>query len=191
MAMRDKDVRQAVKQHLNTLHKGDCGTRVVEEMCVWSGTVRIDIAVINGELAGFELKSNRDTLDRLPLQADVYSRVFDRVTLVVGQKHVKKSLPLIPDWWSVFVASDTYGGISLITEREGNLNPAPQAVLIAEFLKKEEAVALLAEHGLDRGWRSKPIRLLHQRLAENLPLEMLKSGVRKTLKSRENWLRQG
>src|SRR5687768_13175586 len=118
-AMRDRDVRQAIRQHLHALHDGDYETRIVEEMSVWSGTVRIDIAVINGELAGFELKSDQDTLDRLPLQADVYSRVFDRVTLVVGKKHVKKALSLIPAWWSVFVASGEQGHISITTERDG------------------------------------------------------------------------
>jgi hypothetical protein len=39
----------------------DLDTRVVEEMGIWAGSVRVDIAVINGEFHGFELKSDRDT----------------------------------------------------------------------------------------------------------------------------------
>jgi len=103
--MRDRDVREAVRAYLYDAHKADRETLIVEEMGVWSGTVRIDIAVINGELSGFELKSDRDKLDRLPLQAKVYSKVFDRVTLVVGARHVRKALPLIPEWWSVLIAN--------------------------------------------------------------------------------------
>ena len=80
MTMRDSDVRKAVLATLDQKHAGDHNTRIVEEMGVWAGSVRIDIAVINGELCGFELKSDRDTLARLPTQADIYSRVFDRIS---------------------------------------------------------------------------------------------------------------
>src|SRR4051812_15627734 len=90
-AMRDSDVRKALKERLHTQHVDDPHTVILEEMGVWSGSVRIDVAVINGELNGYELKSDRDTLERLPLQADIYSRVFDRLELVVGQRHATKA----------------------------------------------------------------------------------------------------
>lgn len=190
--MKDRDVRDAIKAHLNALHSRDSNTRIVEEMNVWSGTVRIDLAVINGELSGFELKSDRDTLKRLPLQAEIYSRVFDRVTLVVGHKHASKSIPLIPPWWGVTVARSSGDGdtVSLSHERPASINPAPDAHLIAEFLWKDEAIAVLSKYCLDKGWRAKRIRLLHERLAENLPLEALKDEVREVLKARTNWLGQ-
>jgi hypothetical protein len=66
--MRDSDVRRAVKSWLAAEYAFDDDTRIVEEMGVWSGSVRIDIAIINGSLSGYELKSDRDTLDRLPHQ---------------------------------------------------------------------------------------------------------------------------
>ncbi len=65
---------------LDAQHAGDDHTRIVEEMGVWSRFVRIDIAVINGKLHGFDLMSARDTLDRLPKQAAFYNQVSDRVT---------------------------------------------------------------------------------------------------------------
>ena len=103
--MRDRDVRAAVRQDLDARHGGDTETRIVEEMGIWSGTVRIDIAVINGELWGYELKSERDTLERLPAQAKLYSRVFDRVTLVVGTRHVGAAEDAVPPWWGLTIAS--------------------------------------------------------------------------------------
>ena len=51
--MRDADIRKAVRTMLDAQHVGDDDTRIVEEMGVWSGSVRVDIAVINGELHGF------------------------------------------------------------------------------------------------------------------------------------------
>jgi hypothetical protein len=74
--MRDSDVRKAVKTWLELKYANDASTRIVEEMGVWNGSVRVDIAVINGELHGLELKSAKDTLERLQNQADTFTIRF-------------------------------------------------------------------------------------------------------------------
>src|SRR5579864_2664888 len=102
--MRDSDVRTAVRAWLNAKYAADPNTRIVEEMGIWSGSVRIDIAVINGELHGFELKSERDTLARLEGQAELYSQVFDRMTLVTAERHLNKAQSKIPPWWGITTA---------------------------------------------------------------------------------------
>ena len=186
--MRDADVRAAVKQYLAAEHAGDSSTRIVEEMGVWAGTVRIDIAVINGELSGFELKSDRDTLERLPTQADIYSRVFDRVTLVAGSRHAEKASAVVPQWWGLFTATASNVGVVLQQIRPSLLNPSQEPYLVAELLRKDEAVQVLERVGLAQGWRSKRVRLIHERLASELPLSALKDHVRAALKARPDWL---
>src|SRR5690606_35379272 len=152
--MRDIDVRVAVRQHLADLHKNDDDTLIIEEMGVWSSTVRIDLAVVNGELSGFELKSDRDTLVRLPTQADVYSRVFDQVTLVVGRRHSAKAASMVPNWWTIMEADQSGDDkVSLATVRCGSRNPSPDAYLVAALLWKEEALAILDRYGLAKGWK--------------------------------------
>lgn len=188
--MRDRDVRIAVKAYLERIHEDDPDTIIVEEMGVWSGSARVDIAVINGEICGFELKSDRDTLDRLSVQADIYNRVFDEMTLVVGQRHAEKAIQMVPEWWSIFAASQTQDKLSLTELRVGHRNPTQDAALIAELLWKGEALNLLSFYNLDRGWRTKRIKFLHQRLADELTLDELKAGVRKALKARKGWLGQ-
>lgn len=94
--MRDFDVRGAVRTWLRALYADD--SRIVEEMGVWSGSVRIELAVINGELHGFELKSERDTLARLHDQAELYNQVFDRMTLVAANRHYNNAVSKIPNW---------------------------------------------------------------------------------------------
>jgi hypothetical protein len=188
--MRDSQVRSALKRRLDDAHAGDAQTRIVEEMPVWSGTARIDVAVINGLLCGYEIKSDRDTLERLPLQIKVYGKIFDHVTLVVGAKHAKKSLEMIPAWWGVIVARQEDNEVRLFDERIESQNLEQEPALFAELVGKSEALSLLASHGLDRGWRSRPIRDIHQRLADNLPFELLKEGVRETIKKRRGWLRE-
>lgn len=186
--MRDSDVRKAVRDWLGAIHAHDENTRIVEEMGVWSGSVRIDIAVINGELNGFELKSDRDTLERLPTQADLYGRVFDHLHLVVGQRHVEKAKTMIPDWWGIIVATQTNGRMELSCVQQAQPNPKPEPYLIAQLLWREEAINLLQLFQLAKGWRSKRTRLIHQRLADEIPFELLKQHVRTALKHRPNWL---
>jgi hypothetical protein len=187
--MRDSDVRAAIKDWLGAKYGADPDTRIVEEMGIWSGSVRVDIAVINGSLNGYEIKSDRDTLSRLPFQQDLYSRVFDTVELIVGRRHVEKATTLIPDWWGVTLATDDTGLIDLTPVRLAQTNPAIDAFLVAQLLWKEEAIAILNTHGLARGWKSKRAKLVHQHLAASMPLEQLRSHVRTALKNRAGWLK--
>ena len=183
-------MRNAVWQELFFKYGTDKNTKLVQEMGVWSGTVRIDIAVINGELSGFELKSDKDTLDRLPFQAELYSKVFDKINLVVGSKHVLKAQTLIPSWWGIIVAIQEKSGVSLENARTSKENPAPDPYLLAQLLWKDEALNVLESFNLAKGWRGKKIKLIHQRLATEVPFIDLKFHVRETLKKRNGWLRQ-
>ena len=189
--MRDRDVRAALRAKLATDYAHDPNTKIVEEMGVWSGSVRIDLAVINGELIGYELKSDRDTLERLPLQAQLYSRVFDRLTLVVGTRHARRAANMLPEWWGIRIAEWTEGGIiALHEERPAQSNPAPDPYLVAQLLWKTEALAVLEDYDLAKGWRSKTVRAIHQRLAMALDFSVLSAEVRKILKLRDSWLKQ-
>lgn len=188
--MRDKDVRCAIRAQLEREHGGDVGTRIVEEMGIWSGSVRIDVAVINGELCGYELKSDRDTLDRLPTQAEFYSKVFDRVSLVVGAKHYWKARALVPKWWGIIIANEGDGAVQLSERRAPKQNPSQDALLLARLLWKDEALAVLETRGIVRGFRSKPAHVIHEKLAHDLPLAELSYCVREALKARTDWLRQ-
>lgn len=180
-----------MRSMLDSRHAGDCDTRIVEEMGVWSGSVRIDIAVINGSLSGFELKSDRDTLDRLPLQRDLYGRVFDTIELVVGRRHVEKATALIPEWWGIALADESDREVFLQQVRPAQINPAIDPFLVAQLLWKDEAISVLDGLGLARGWKSKRAKLVHQHLAASIPLDELRAHVRTALKKRTDWLKAG
>jgi hypothetical protein len=186
--MRDADVRAAVRQMLTEQHAGDDDTKIVEEMGIWSGSVRIDVAVINGRLTGYELKSDRDTLDRLPAQAELYSRVFDEVCLVVGARHAGKARRIVPRWWGVMVATVRKGEVRLQLVREGKPNPAPDPLLVARLLWRSEALAILEARGMAKGWRSKSAPQVHAHLASVLSQAELSDAVRAALKARQGWL---
>lgn len=182
--VRDIDVRMAVRAKLAQQHAGDDSTRIVEEMGIWSGAVRVDVAVINGELCGYELKSDSDTLKRLPTQAEMYGKVFDRVTLVVGERLHKRALATIPEWWGCQVVA-LKDGVAILTDiREANKNPKIDPDILVQLLLKTEAIEILETVGLDKGWRSKKASDICARLIREIHAEDLASYVRTALKRR-------
>lgn len=94
--MHDADLRQALHRRLARQHRDDPhDTRILDEFGI-CGQVRVDVAVVNGALTGYELKSARDTLKRLPRQADYYSRVLDYAHIVVADTHAAHALQMVP-----------------------------------------------------------------------------------------------
>lgn len=187
--MRDIDVRTAVRSRLGRQHAGDPTTKIVEEMGIWGGSVRIDVAVINGELCGYELKSARDTLARLPAQAALYSEVFDRVTLVTADNHLEEALDTVPHWWGIIIAAPTKRpALELRSRRIAKRNPAIDRLQVARLLWRSEAIEILSRGPDARGVKSASAEKLAVMLSERLPLEDLRFEVRTKLKARSGWL---
>ncbi|HHQ4569593.1 TPA: sce7726 family protein [Aeromonas veronii] len=186
--MRDIDVRRAVHKKILMEHHKDPDTLVIDEFSLNQGLCRVDIAVLNGRLHGYELKSASDTLERLPTQIQHYSAVMDRVTLVVADNHADKALPLLPSWWGVKLATlGLRGAVHLKTLRKERQNPGQDKLALATLLWKEEVINILQEHGFERGLKNKPRRVLWQLLATELDMSQLRDVVRTTLKARSGW----
>ncbi|HHY50739.1 MAG TPA: sce7726 family protein [Alphaproteobacteria bacterium] len=185
--MRDEDVRESVWRWLEEAHQGNPNTLMLDELGILNGATRIDIAVINGQIEGYELKSDRDTLERLPAQRDLYNKVLDRISLVVAENHCAAAKEIIPDWWGLAVASNAQGGVTVTRERLPEMNPKLDASALASLLWRDEALAILVRYGAARGVRSKPREAMYERLAVALDLDMLRAEVRTALKVRAGW----
>jgi hypothetical protein len=186
--VRDRDVRQALHHKMLMDHHGDSNTLVLDELGLRHGVCRVDIAVVNSYLHGYEIKSDADTLERLPSQISVYSAVLDRVTLVVGKTHIAKAEVAIPDWWGIkVVTAGPRGGINFETYRPVNMNPKIDPVALAELLWRPEAVSILQELGAPAAILRKPRASLYHYLAEVLKLDELRRVIRQCLKVREKW----
>lgn len=167
---------------------GNNHTLIVEELGLHHGEVRADIAVINGAIHGFEIKSDHDNLLRLNQQVLVYNAVFDYVTLVVGKSHICAALEVVPDWWGITMAkANGDDEVEFFKLREPKKNHDTDNSSVASLLWRDEALSILEELGQDRGVRSKPRQFLYERLAEVLDDEALKGQVRQKLCSRTNW----
>jgi hypothetical protein len=187
--MLDTDIRATLHARLEGRYGGDPEVRVVDEMNVIGGRSRIDVAVINGRLEGFEIKSERDSLKRLARQATGYGQVFDRMTIICAERHLERTLAEVPGWWGVEVATATRDGtVRLVRERAARANPGVEPEAVARLLWREEALAALEDLGRAKGLRSKPRRVLWAALAEELPPRMLGALVRERLRTRTDWL---
>jgi hypothetical protein len=185
--MVDRDIRAALDRELQRAHASDPETLVIDELGICQGEARIDLAVINGAIAGFEIKSDRDTLARLPRQAELYGRVFDYVTLVVGGRYRDKVEAVAPPWWGITLATPTTTDVSLQELRPASRNHDVDPCAVVQLLWRDEALEILEEHDLAAGVRSKPRRDLWRRLVDKLPHEVLADAVRSRLRAREDW----
>ena len=183
--MKDCDIRAALWARLEARHASEPDAKLFDELGVCEGRVRIDLALVNGRLNGFEIKSDQDTLGRLDEQQRLYSKVFDHVTIVLHGAHMSRVLDRVPEWWGVTQAIGIGADIvSFIDRRLPQQNPAPDALAIAQLLWRDEVIALLERRGIDRGIRSKPRRHAWKRAASSLSLPDLAAEVRDALKRR-------
>jgi hypothetical protein len=184
--MRDADVRLVLRRRLD-LKYGEASTIIVEELGLCSGSIRADMAVVNGSLKGYEIKSERDKLDRLLAQAEIYNRVFDTVTIVVANRHLKAAEAFIPAWWGIDLAT-ALGNIDVAidTVRDESSNPAIDPSALVQLLWRDEALNLLTSRAI-RLPRKKSRQNVWDCLVANLSLTELRTEVRAALKSRTRW----
>lgn len=184
----DVEIRAAFKSSLLPSYLHDQGSFVLEELGLRHGRARIDLAIVNGELIGFELKSDLDSLQRLPEQVMVYNSVLDRITLIVTERHLSAAVEQISEWWGIIIAGlDLDGAVSFREVRSPKINPVVEKLAVARLLWRTEALGILEELGAAEGFRSKGRTEIYTRLTELLDDETLRLRVRLGLSLRTDW----
>jgi hypothetical protein len=163
-------------------HAREPDTVVVDELGLCRGSVRVDVAAVNGILHGYEIKSDRDSLHRLDGQVEVYSKVLDRATLVVGPRHIETASQMVPDWWGILLVQGEAEAPTLKMVRRGRKNRGVDARALVELLWLDDALALLEAHGAARGVRGKPRRVVWDRVCEHVSRAEIADAVRRHLK---------
>lgn len=74
---------------------------------------RADLALANGRLVGFEIKSQKDSLKRWLSQMTAYSNVFDEIWLCSHGKHLHRALEITEKHIGVLVVDDS-GSITVV-----------------------------------------------------------------------------
>lgn len=178
----EQEIRSALLDRLKIYSGHDA--RIQEELRIERGNSRIDVAVIDKALVGYEIKSDSDTFIRFPNQIHAYNRVFDRIHLVCGSLHLEKAKLTIPSWWGLSVAlRDHENNVYLELVRNAEINPKQDSFSLASLLWKDEALAMLKVYSSELPKRSSS-HLLWEHIATSLPLETIRLAVVNSLLNR-------
>ena len=181
----DSDIRGALRRWLSTNLKDHPTSLVVEELGICQGTTRIDMAVVSSCFEGFEIKSDRDSFRRLRHQIELYSKVLDQATIVVGRRHLDAAKEIVPEWWGILLFDEDCNslGIKVIRRPKRNRFVDPRALV--ELLWYDEAIELLDDVSAARGVRGKPRRVVWDRVCEYFKTKEIATKVRAQIIARK------
>lgn len=177
--LKDADIRTPLHRWLT--HANSHDARILHELKMPRPSARIDIAVVNGHLCGFEIKSDRDTLRRLPQQIRGFNSVFEKIFIVTTEKHRASVLDAVPSWWGIVVCQD-FNGFKVHRRAKINRNIIPSSLVY--LLTNDEIIKFLNEvdpHGVSgKLCKAELVDLAQKRLG----IRALARYVREALKNR-------
>lgn len=185
--MRDRDIRFVLNQELEVQHFSEPNTLIINEFGICEGRSRIDIAVVNGILSGYEIKSEKDTLERLPAQVEYYGKVFDEMTIVTGKNHLNKILGIVLCWWNIKIAEQVGKELRVHDYRKGEKNGNIDSYAVAQLLWKDEIIDILKNLGIAKGVLGKPREFAWKRFSSALDPSEVCLIVRECLQVRQDW----
>lgn len=171
--MKDEDIRNLTLKQLYQQHQNDQDTRIINEMGLINGASRVDIAVVNGILHGYELKSESDNLLRLPQQIKNYNRIFERMTIVVDRKYVEQVKEIVPDWWGISTVKMDKSGLREL--RKGRKIETQDEEALLNLLWKGEYNGLIDLLGYPKSIK----KMRKQQLFEIILSDKRKSTIKK------------
>lgn len=183
--LRDGDIRRSLHLWLERQHEGCFDTGIIHELRIPRPSARADIAVVNGEMVGYEIKSDVDSLARLPRQARAFNRVFDRAFVIATEKHIGHVETIVPSWWGIAILSTDGISDHFQVIRQAEKNPAPSLESALFILRKHELIAILDQHGLAKGRRGQRHVDLVTFAASNIDADKLGYDLRQALRGRQ------
>lgn len=138
--MLDKDIREPLFDYLDERYGK---VRTIEEKVINKSRADV-LAIIEGQILGFEIKSDNDTYARLSRQIKDYEHFCDRCYVVAGESHIHIA-EHVPEYWGIIYVNSE----NVIVERDAS--PCPRVRINDQ---------------LDILWRNE---LLNIQLKEELP----------------------
>ncbi|WP_299758682.1 sce7726 family protein [uncultured Pontibacter sp.] len=184
--MRDYDIRVALKKEKLAKYYCDGASKVVDELDFSCTGARIDVAVVNCSLHGFEIKSSVDTLGRLEGQIAGYSKVLDYLTVVTEEKHLKHVQELVPEWVGIYLCYSTRDKVKFKRVKRAKKNGLIEPFFLLKMLWKEELITILEAYSIPFK-KSFRIWTMCEIISEALDKKLISELVRSKLKARKNW----
>jgi hypothetical protein len=140
-----KDFRYEYAYRAAVTHKILLGTHSLNTASMLSefrvGACKADLVILNGTSTVYEIKSERDNLDRLPSQIASYFKVFSRVNIITSENHVDAVLGSVSADVGVLLLSNRLK-ISTVREAQDRLADLCPLTLL-DSLHRNEAFEIL------------------------------------------------
>ncbi len=185
--LRDNTIRNHIISDLLPVLYRKEEYRVIEEFDICLGETRADIAVVNGSLIGYEIKSDLDDLSRLVKQIPLYEKIFDRVEIFVGSTHATNASHTIPKWCGITEVFKTKTRIRSRVIRKSKVNPRVDVLSLIQVLWKTEIIQYLERYSLSPNLNKLPRHELWQQVVQEGSTKKIKKHVNQCLKLRTNW----
>jgi hypothetical protein len=184
----DRELRDALHRKVLKDHHLCPSTVVVDELGLAHGKIRVDVAVLNGYLHGYEIKSSKDNLSRFTNQLHEYQKCFQKLTIIAAPNHIGDVSCAVPAWCGIIEArKGPRGGISFATIRKSQLNPKVDSLALAHLLWRKEAIELLNRFGKTQKELSAPRKRLYEMIASETSSTELVSWIKEKFTEREAW----
>jgi len=101
---------------------------------------RADFVILNGTSTVYEIKSERDSLERLPKQIKTFKEVFANVNVIVGENHIKSVLNSVDTDIGVMILSEEYQIDTIQEGRDQAFRTNPVSIFDTIRLRESELV---------------------------------------------------
>lgn len=110
------------------------------------GRCKADLVILNGTSTVYEVKSERDSLDRLERQVAAYRTVFARVYVIAAEKHVPAVIVSVPEDVGVMRLNSRYQISTLREATDRASRTSPSAIF--DSIRTLEAQLILKSQGV-------------------------------------------
>ena len=184
----DIDIRKALHATVLQPHHNCPDTIILNELGLANASARIDVAVLNGCLHGYEIKSAVDTMRRLPRQIGLYAECLEKLTIVCAPRHLEAVDKIVPPWCGIVEAEKSdQDEINFVTRRASQRNENIQGHRLAHLLWRQEAVDILTSQNLPAKALRQPRKQLYLEIAERFTVAEITAYIKSAMAARQAW----
>ena len=189
--LHDRDIREPLFDYLEQVFGK---VRILEEKTM--GKSRADVVmVLDGALAGVEIKSDADSYVRLARQVKDYDRYYDYNYVAIGTTHAHHIEEHVPDHWGIITVEyadapsanrspDRGAGLDFYLLRRAKRCPKRDMKRKLTILWREELAHILAANHLPK-YSGKSKAYIRTVLTDRVPEALLDEQISEELFERE------
>ncbi|MGX1960241.1 sce7726 family protein [Serratia proteamaculans] len=114
-------------------HRKNSSTMITE---LRVGNNKADCVIVNGHSTCYEIKTEFDSLKRLPEQISTYLKVFEKVYVVCAKVHVENVISIVSDDVGIIELTDK-GSLNEVRKASDSINEIDRGLMISSLRKSE------------------------------------------------------